>query len=426
MRNKRIATFAWIFFGLITTSVITAIIFDLSNRVGEKEYSLGEISYILVPLSFAFVGALIISRQPRNVIGMLMMLPGISLTVVVDAYLGPFINGVSPIPASPTPIFLFILWFSNWNWLLLIFPLMFIMVLFPTGHPLNPRWGWLIHLGLGIVAVFILLITFSRSLAPGSGGVDWAFPNPIGFLDPAFIDVVLAPFLVAFPVWIVLCAVSLFVRFRHSRGIEREQIKWLFYAGAIFTVFYISTFVGASYSQAESVWIFLLWLGMLTFPAAIAIAILRYRLWDVDVIIRRTLQYSALTATLGLLYFGSVVILEQLLRSLTGQAEQSQTVIVISTLGIAALFSPLRRRIQEIIDRRFYRRRYNAEHTLQALAETLRDEVDLEHMSQDILEAVQGSMQPEKVILWIREPRANRQTQPEATWQFSAINRSKQ
>jgi len=409
MKIKRNEFFAWIFFGLITASVAAATIIDVSKRLAGEKPTLVDLSFILVPLAFAFVGALIISHQPRNVIGLLMMLPGISLFVLVDAYLRPYISGALPVPALPTPVFLLILWFSNWNWLLLVFPLMFIMVLFPTGRPLSRRWGWLIYFGLGVAVVFILLITFSQSLAPGSGGVDWSLRNPIGFLDPKLLDGVVAPFIVAMPIWVVLCTVSLLVRFRRAGGIEREQIKWLFYAAAIFAAFYVPTFIGNTFSQAENIWNLLFVIGLLAFPVAIAIAILRYRLFDIDVIIRKTLVYGGLTATLALVYFGSVILLQGLFGAVTGQ-ERSPVAIVISTLAIAALFAPLRRRIQSDIDRRFYRKKYDAEKIVAAFGASLREEVNLEELQTQIVAVVEETLQPEMVSLWIRErPRGSRQ-----------------
>jgi hypothetical protein len=402
MKIKRNAIFAWIFFGLITASVAAATIFDVSKRLAGEKPTLVDLSFILVPLAFAFVGALIISHQPRNVIGLLMMLPGVSLFVLVDAYLRPFLNGSISPPQSPTPFFLLILWFSNWNWLLLVFPLMFIMVLFPTGRPLSRRWGWLIYFGLGVAVVFILLITFSQSLAPGSGGVDWSLRNPIGFLDTKLLDGVVAPFIVAMPIWVVLCTVSLLVRFRRAGGIEREQIKWLFYAAAIFAAFYVPTFIGNTFSQAENIWNLLFVIGLLAFPVAIAIAILRYRLFDIDVIIRKTLVYGGLTVTLALVYFGSVILLQGLFSAVTGQ-ESSPVAIVISTLAIAALFAPLRRRIQNDIDRRFYRKKYDAEKIVAAFGASLREEVDLDDLQTRIVAVVEETLRPEMVSLWIRE-----------------------
>ncbi|MES0359818.1 MAG: hypothetical protein ABUK20_02800 [Anaerolineales bacterium] len=399
------AVFAWIFFGLITASVTAAVIFDFFTRPAGDIFVLAEILFPLVPVTFAFVGALIISRQPRNVIGWLMMLPGVSLFVLVDAFLRPYLNGLLPPPEAPTLVFLLILWFSNWNWLLLVFPLMFIMVLFPTGRPLTPRWGWLIYFGLGIMVPFILFITFADSLAPGSGGVDWVFANPIGFLDVKWIEYVVAPFIFALPVWVILCVVSLLIRFRRSRAVEREQIKWLFYSAAIFAAFYVPTFIQSNFNSPDSLWNILFGIGMLTVPISIAIAILRYRLYDIDIIIRRTLVYGALTLLMALVYFGSVVLLQQAFRALTGQ--DSPVAIVISTLIIAALFNPLRGRVQEVIDRRFFRKKYDAEKIMASFGAGLREEVDLEDLQNQILIVVQETLQPEQVSLCLK-PDASR------------------
>ena len=218
--------------------------------------------------------------------------------------LNPYLIGQLPPPASPEPLFLIILWFSNWNWLLLILPIMFIMLLFPTGRTLSPRWKWLVAFGLGIVAMLVFLITFSEELGPGTDSTLWRVPNPVGFLKPEWIDTAIGPFLVLFPLWIILCAFSLFVRYRRAGGVERQQIKWLFYAGAIFVLFYMPSFFGSTYSDSEYFLNLLLPIGMSTFPIAIAIAILRHQLYDIDVIIRRTLQYALLTALLALIYFG--------------------------------------------------------------------------------------------------------------------------
>jgi hypothetical protein len=347
---------------------------------------------------FALVGALITSRHPRNLIGLVMMLPGLSLAFFIDI-LAPSTNGQFPPPATPSILYLILLWFSNWNWLLLVLPIMFIMLLFPTGRTLSPRWNWVVYLGLGIVAVLVFMITFAQELAPNTEPIPWSVPNPIGFLKTEWIDAITGSFLILFPVWILLCAISLFVRFRRVRAVEREQIKWLFYAGAIFVLFYMPSFIGNTYSQAENFWNLLLPIGMSTFPIAIAIAILRYRLYDIDLIIRKTLQYALLTGLQALVYFGSVILLQSLVENLTG--EQSPLVIVLSTLAIAALFNPLRIRIQDFIDRRFYRKKYDAEQALTQFATTARDEVDMDQLNAALLQVVDETMQPESVSLWL-------------------------
>ena len=183
MKEKRNSVIAWTIFVLIVAVNIAAVISFLANSPEGEMPSLFTFLFPFVPVLFAFVGALIISRQPRNVIGLLMLLPGVGITFVVDAYLQPYLSGLLPPPTSPSPLFLVILWFSNWNWFLLIFPIMFIMLLFPNGRLLTPRWKWVTYFGVGIMAIFVTMITFAEELAPGSDSTLWQVPNPIGFLN---------------------------------------------------------------------------------------------------------------------------------------------------------------------------------------------------------------------------------------------------
>ena len=253
--------------------------------------------------------------------------------------------------------------------------------------------------GITIMVFFITMITFADEIAPGSDSTLWQVSNPIGFLKTEWIEAAVGPFLILFPIWIILSAISLFVRFWRSKAIERAQIKWLFYAGAVFLVFYTPSIIGNTYNQSENLWNLLLPIGMSTFPIAIAIAILRYRLYDIDIIIRKTLQYALLTGLLVLVYFGSVVLLQTLVENLTGT--QSPLAIVISTLAIAAMFNPLRIRVQNFIDRRFYRKKYDAEQALAQFADVARDEVDIDKLTATLLDVVEETIQPEKVSLWL-------------------------
>jgi hypothetical protein len=165
----------------------------------------------------------------------------------------------------------------------------------------------------------------------------------------------------------------------------------------------LPTAVGGSNSFGGFVWQVFFGLSLMTLPAAIGIAILRYRLWDIEVIIRRTLIYGALTTTLLLMYVGSVVVLQRIVQVLTGST-RSTIVTVISTLAIAALFQPLRHRIQKVIDRRFYRRKYDAQQTLHAFSAHLQEQTDLNQLSGDMLNVVQETLQPAHASLWLREP----------------------
>ena len=197
------------------------------------------------------------------------------------------------------------------------------------------------------------------------------------------------------------------MRYRNAQAIEREQIKWLLYAGAFFAVTYALTFFLTPVDESQSGW-GNLWfvLSILLIPIAIAIAILRYRLYDIDVIIRKTLVYGLLTALLAFVYFGSIVLLQTLFDHLTGQ--QSPIIIVISTLLIAALFTPLRRRVQDVIDRRFFRKKYDAAQVLADFARHARDETDLDSLTAELARVVGETMQPERVNVWLADSRKSR------------------
>ena len=198
------------------------------------------------------------------------------------------------------------------------------------------------------------------------------------------------------------------MRFRRSRGEEREQIKWIAFAASLMAILFLVGFGGSLLAQgaAEPLWLKVLSdavsLSYVGVPVAVGFAVLRYRLYDIDVIINRTLVYGALTAMLALVYFGGVATTQTIFRALTGQEQQPQLAIVASTLIIAALFNPLRRRIQAFIDRRFYRRKYDAAKTLAAFSAKLRDETDLDTLRDDLVGVVMETVQPAHVSLWLR------------------------
>jgi hypothetical protein len=202
---------------------------------------------------------------------------------------------------------------------------------------------------------------------------------------------------------VLVSVLSVFLRLRHASGTTRQQIKWLAYAAALLGTVVMVSLVGDLLFGGFGWWIFLVVIvAFLGLPLSIGVAVLRYRLYDIDVIINRTLVYGSLTAMLVLIYFGSVVGLQYLLRTLTGQ--ESQLAIVVSTLLIAALFNPLRQRVQNFIDHRFYRRKYDAAKTLEAFSAKLRDETDIDILNAELLSTVRETMQPEHVSLWLSNP----------------------
>ena len=402
---KRTTLAAWAAFGLITLISVWALLLDTAvARQGGTPPPW--IVYLVGPV-FALVGALILAHQPGNRVGWLMLLPGASAFVLVDAYFLTLNEGLVPLPPTLTPGLWLALWYSGWNWTLLIFPLPWLMLLFPTGRPISHRWGGLVWVGVILLLFLLLLATFITPIQPGSGDADWSYPNPTGIFEYSAVQesAIFDFFFVVMPVWVVLCLASLVVRFRRAGWVERQQMKWLLVITAVFAATYIPVFLVTDFDSGPSVfWSYLWMVTMLLIPASIGIAILRYRLFDIDLIIRKTLQYAALSALLALVYFGSVV----LLQTVVGQATDAQSplVIVVSTLLIAALFAPLRRWVQTAVDRRFYRQKYDAQQVLAQFAQVTQDETEIEALTAELLRVVQETMQPEQVRIWLK-PAAN-------------------
>jgi hypothetical protein len=211
---------------------------------------------------------------------------------------------------------------------------------------------------------------------------------------------------------IVLGIVSIVLRYFRSRGVERQQIKWFAAAALLFGLVFISDFFVTLPGLWEGVKESLMGAFL---PAAIGFAILRYRLYDIDIIIRKTLVYSVLTIVLALIYFGGIVLLQQLTRTITASSDLA---IVVSTLVIAALFFPLRRRVQNAIDRRFYRRKYNAQKVLEQFAATAQAETDLNALTERLMTMVQETMQPASVSVWLI-PARNGGRKTEGQWTSS-------
>jgi hypothetical protein len=355
---------------------------------------------VLTPLTL-LVGFLIIRRVPGNIVGPLLIL-----------WAGTVAFGALRKEIGQVPFALFDFYEVTIGWLAL-----FAMVLhFPDGKIYPPgAASWLYPL-LGSMAILGMLINISTSTMYTGLANPFSLPalqNLHGFFTWLAI-------LVGFP-GMLMALVSPWLRYRKGSYRERQQIKWLALFGGILSagtilglIVYPLVTGGEMFSRENNLFSLLFFTAMGLFPPlAIGIAVLRYRLWDVDLIIRRTLVYSILTVTLTIIYFGSVVGLQEFFQKVTGQ-HQSPVATVISTLVIVALFGRLTRRIQDIIDRRFYRKKYDAEKVLAAFSTTLRDEVDLDRLKSTILEVVEETMKPAHVSLWLREvDLQSRERQPE-------------
>jgi hypothetical protein len=352
----------------------------------------GFMGFICAFGAFGLVGALIIWQQPGNTLGW--VLTAVGLLAAWGASADTYVD----LASDENLLYLVSVWISLWYWYpLLGLTLIFTPLLFPDGRPPSPRWrfvAWGAALALALVA---FLAAFRERIE--ITGISMGNPMGIpGIEDPekSTLGTVL---LGSFVLFLVLALASVVVRYIRSGGVQRQQIKWLLLATALSALMVFFEEITGIELNTEIPFA----ISIALFPAAIAVAIFRYRLYDIDVIINRALVYGSLTAMLALVYVGGVVGLQYAFRALTGG--ESQLAVVASTLAIAALFVPLRRRVQGFIDRRFYRRKYDAAKTLEEFGTRLRDETDLESLSNDLLSVVRDTVQPERVSFWLAPDR---------------------
>ena len=342
----------------------------------------------IFPVLFAVLGALIVARS-GNRVGWLLILPALAVT---------FMSLVEPIfaepPVDPPALYWLVLWVYNWSWIAIFFPVLLLPLHFPNGRPPTPPWRWLNWLAVFMWAFFAFVAALIGPIGPFPLDPSWRIANPVGFFSEDFFDSVTPLWVLGLIVLALGSVLSLIRRYRHAGIVEKEQIKWLLYAAALFGLAY------ALYSLVQS-WLpgkygdLMFMITLPLFPIAITAAILRYRLFDIDIIIRKTAVYGLLTILLALVYFGSVILLQTLFGEFLG--EQSTIILVVSTLLIAALFSPVRRWLQNAIDRRFYRSKYDAQQVLARFAQVARSETDLENLSAELLTE---TLQPQSVGLW--------------------------
>jgi hypothetical protein len=349
----------------------------------------------LIAVGFSPVGAVIVPRiSPRNPIGWLFCAIGLLWGVThfsAEYAIYTLLAAPGSLPAGEAAA-----WMMSWVWVPACGLIVFLCLLFPDGRLPTPRWRWFAWLSL----LLVLVGAISQALAPGSIFYLSVIYNPLGVEGLPNVGELIQTLMFAL---IFISAGSLFVRQLRAIGVERQQLKWFTYSSTlaisgVILAYTISAALGAQW--LEWVGYVLLLVGFMGIPISMGIAILRYRLYNIDLLINRTLVYGLLTALLLVIYFGAVVLLQDVFRVLTG--ERTQLAVVVSTLVIAALFNPLRRRIQSFIDRRFYRSKYDAAKTLEAFSTKLRDETDLDALSDDLVGVVKETMQPAHVSLWLR------------------------
>jgi hypothetical protein len=293
-------------------------------------------------------------------------------------------------------------WIRAWVWVPYVGLFVLLFLVFPEGWPQSRALRWFASLVLFVIAYGTVLAAFSPGPIDAIGG---AVDNPLGMetLGGVGTNSAVGPLESVLYVLGIVAAASLFGRMRRARGVQRQQIKWFTYAtvvlvGGVVLSFTVSEATGVSW--LGEIGFVLRMVGLAGLPMAIGIAVLRYRLYNIDQIINRTLVYSSLTAMLAALYFVGIVVLQRVFVALTGQ--ESTLAVVASTLLIAASFTPLRQLIQGFIDRRFYRSNYDARKTMETFSATLRNETNLDAVSDDLVGVVRETMQPEHVSLWWR------------------------
>jgi hypothetical protein len=388
--------FAWFLVGLFLFLIVGGLVFKLRLRNTPVASELPiDASLAVALMAASLVGATIASRLPRNPIGWI-----IALVAVINAAdqfsVGYAYYGLIAHPGSLPGAAGVLLWRSTEASRYTILAMTLLFLWFPDGRPLSPRWGKLAWISLLATSLNVFLV----SLKPGPISDFPYLVNQIGIDDDLW-GVVAPAAAVAqllFTLCLLVAILSLLVRLHRAKREERQQLKWFAYGAALFTAsVVIATFGGPT---VEMVGLGLIALSSVFLSAALAIAIFRYRLYDIDIIIRRTLVYGLLTAALTAIYFASVALLQGVLVLASGQ--QSAVAIVISTLAAAALFSRLRARIQRFINRSFYRQEYDAGQALNRFAQTAREEVDLAALTAELVGVIRETMQPEHISIRLK------------------------
>lgn len=358
----------------------------------------------IVSLGAPLLGLIIVLRLPRQRIGWLWLVFGLAAGLRTLAHAIYYYGGAQP--GGYSALVYFLLWFSELGTLISFSCVILLLLWFPDGQLISPRWRLLyIWLFLAMIAASRVLFEAGPNWNGGESAGGIVINNPYGWLPPttsiavpllAFISIILI---------MILAALSLFLRYRSSGEIVRLQVRWIVFGGFLYVIF--NFFPVFFFGETEAYSGFEILIYVISFSAiifiylAVGIAILRYRLYDFEIIIRKTLVYTMLTGLLALVYFGAVILLQGIFESVSGQ--QSPIAIVLSTLIIAALFAPLRQRVQGVIDRRFFRKKYDAQQVLAQFAQTARDETDMVVLQAKLLQVVQEAIQPEGVQLWLSD-----------------------
>jgi hypothetical protein len=375
---------------LVASAAVLVTLLELDDAYVAEKSLVDRVPDLVLALTFAVVGAFVVLKRPENLVGWALSISGLGHLAggVLVAYgeLALLAKPEADLPGGSVAGAL-----SPGSWTPLVAGVFLLFLVFPGGR-VPPRWHRVAPLVLGGYAfVWFGIATMPGKLEPPVE----AFENPLAFTGSDAWYAAIIPVIVACQLCLVVAAISLVLRFRRSRGDERQQFKWLA-ASAGFLVAALPFATVFNFSDVAGI---VMTLALIALPVSVAIAILRYRLYDIDRLISRTLVYGALTVILGAAYAGLVLAGQAVFSSFAGGSDLA---IAASTLVVAALFFPARARVQRFVDRRFYRRRYDAQRTLEAFGARLREQIDLESLQTDLRGVVHETVQPAHAQLWLR------------------------
>jgi hypothetical protein len=400
IKNRALARVAWSLWLIMWPLVVLGLVLEAKTKAtGGTLASVA--SFALVVGLYATVGAVIATREPRNAIGWLCLTVG--LLGGLEGFAIPYAGYALVDRPGSLPGGLAMAWLSLWLSFVWLLTITFVPLLFPTGRLPSPRWRPVARASAATLAAVMVTEAVTPGPMRSTPGLP---PNPLGIEGAAAalerIDTIV---LLLLGLTAAACVGSVVARFRRARGVERQQLKWFTYAVGLFALLFgtftlITTVWDWWVSQGLSDVLF--GTGYAMIPVATGIAILRYRLYDIDLLINRTLVYGLLTAVLAAGYAGMVLVLGQLFGGVT--SNPPSWVIAGATLAVAAVFQPARRRIQNVVDRRFNRHRYDAARTVEAFSVRLRDHIDLDTLTYELLAVIDHTMEPTATSLWLRGP----------------------
>jgi hypothetical protein len=376
--------FAWPLCVLSLASITTGMVMEeVIGGIGEADV-LEHVGLLIAFSSFPVLGAVIASRQHRNAIGWLFIAMGLSVGVLLVAT--EYARWALVVDPAPRTGRVLAAWIEQWLWYPWFGFIALIFLLFPDGRPPSPRWRWLV----GVVLLLLVPICVLGMVEERLESDGYSIRNPIGIDGLGDVETVGSFLFLLFGPVTILCVASLFFRFRGAGHIQRQQLKLLAFSASLVL---LVTLLG-EFLNLPGVF---LPLALITVPGSITVAILRYHLYDIDRIINRTIVYALVTGSALAVYAGTVFVVGTVV---VGPSDN--LTVAVATLAAAAVFRPALSRVQAFVDRRFYRHKYDAQHTIEAFGTRLREETNLDELTDDLVAVVRRTMQPEHVSVWLR------------------------